>query len=260
LIFGALYLPTAMGIAHGQDGVFMLWVMIGAYHFAQRQRPFSSGALLALGLIKFHLLLLAPVALAVTRRWRMLQGFCATGAAAVLISVLLGGVGGAYRYVDLLLSKDIERLSPSPELMINLYSVPTNLGGDHVLLPAALSAAVIVLMALAVRDAPLWRFFAGWTVASLLLAPHVFGYDAALLLLPLWLAIFCSKSSLVRFSATFLTTPIPFAGSLMGSPWAMIPSLSLLLLLASLAIEGHRGKSRRAACEASYKPPGPCDC
>jgi hypothetical protein len=111
-------------------------------------------------------------------------------------------------------------------------------------------------MVLAIRNAPLWRFFAGWTAASLLVAPHVFGYDAALLLLPLWLAIFYSKNSLVRFSAVFLVTPIPFAGSLMGSPWAMIPSLSLLVLLSSLAIEGHRERSEGPAPLASFVPPG----
>ena len=238
LIFGPLYLPTALGIAHGQDGVFMLLVMMGAYHFAKRGQLPQSGAVLALGLIKFHLLLLAPPAMVIERRWKMLQGFCAAAAAEALVSIALGGPAGIYQYANLLRAKDIERLSPSPELMINLYSIGINFGVDSAFFAIGLAAAVFVLLVMALRRAPLWRFFTGWAVASLLIAPHVFGYDAALLLLPLWLALFSSKSTLTRVAATFLVTPIPYAGSILDSPWAAIPALCLLLFLAALAREG----------------------
>lgn len=240
LIFGPLYLPTALGIAHGQDGIFMLLAVIGAYHFAKREQFLKSGAVLALGLVKFHLLLLAPLAMVIDKRWKMLHGFCAVAAAEVLVSLVLGEPQGILQYINLLRAKDIERLSPSPELMINLYSIGLNLGVDSVFFAGGLAVAVLVLVVMAVRRAPLWRFFTGWAVGSLLIAPHVFGYDAALLLLPLWLAIFHSRNTLTRIAATFLVTPLPYGGLVLDSPWAAIPALSLLVFLAALARESYK--------------------
>jgi hypothetical protein len=239
-------LPTALGIAHGQDGVFMLLVVISSYHFAQRGQVLKSGAVLALGLIKFHLLLLAPLAMVIEKRWKMLQGFCAVAAVEVLLSLVLAGPQGVLQYANLLRAKDVERLSPSPELMINLYSIGLNLGVDNVFFAGGLAVAVLVLLVMAVRRAPLWRFFSAWAAASLLIAPHVFGYDAALLLLPLWLAIFHSRSTLTRIAATFLVTPIPYGGSVLDSPWAAIPALSLLVFLVALAQESYKERSATA--------------
>ncbi len=89
LIFGALYLPTALGIASGQDCVVMLAVGIGFYHLADQQRDFPAGAVLALGLLKFHLLLLLPLAMILNKRWRMLAGYAATGGLLALSSIAL---------------------------------------------------------------------------------------------------------------------------------------------------------------------------
>src|SRR5260370_30023020 len=61
LIFGALFLPTALGIASGQDCVMMLAILIGAYVLCERERELPAGAVLALGMIKFHLFLLWPL-------------------------------------------------------------------------------------------------------------------------------------------------------------------------------------------------------
>ena len=51
LIFGALFLPTALGIAHGQDCVLMLAILIASYTLAERREWYWSGAALGLGLI-----------------------------------------------------------------------------------------------------------------------------------------------------------------------------------------------------------------
>ena len=70
----------------------MLALFILAFELAERSRWFAAGATLALMLMKFHLILLWPVALLVQRRWRMLAGFCATAAALVAICMALGGI------------------------------------------------------------------------------------------------------------------------------------------------------------------------
>jgi hypothetical protein len=236
LVFGALYLPTALGIAHGQDCVLMLAIVIAAYSLADRQNDFGSGAALGLGLIKFHLFLLWPLAIVIQKRWRMLLGACATVAAELLLSLLLAGPNGLAEYYQLLRKKDIEHLNPSPELMINVHSMAINFGADNWIARGLLVAAVIVLVALACRRTPLWRWVAAASTGSLLVPPHVYGYDAGLLLASIWLAIFVATDKRTRIAATLICTPIPYLMTLAGTPWAATTPVALLLFLAILAL------------------------
>src|SRR5205085_11602671 len=98
-----------------------------------------------------------------------------------------------------------------------------------------LVARVIIVFVLVLRRGPLWRLFCATSAGSLLVAPHVYGYDAGLFLLPIWLAVYCSENILTRATATALATPIPFMLTLAGSPWAATAPLVILLFLSSLA-------------------------
>src|ERR1700722_19021680 len=157
LIFGALYLPTALGIASGQDCVLILAILIGTYSLAEKGNHFASAAALGLGLIKFHLFLLWPLALLIQRRWRMLLGACAAVAAEFLVSLWLSGWSGLVEYFQLLRNKNIERLSPSPELMIDVHGLALNFGMDNPVVRGLLVGAVILLVVAACRRAPLWQ-------------------------------------------------------------------------------------------------------
>ena len=240
LIFGSLYLPTAVGIAHGQDCVFLLVIVIAAYVAADQGKDMSAGALLAIGLIKFHLLLLVPVAMALRGKWRLLQGFCAVAALEVAVSAVVSGWSGMKQYVDLLLAKDIRGLSPSPELMINVHSIPKNFGIDQPAVSAISVALVIGLVVVGGRGAPLWRWLSVALVGSLLVPPHVYGYDASMLLLPVWLALFLSKKLWTRLMALALGTPPVFFVSMAGAPWSVLPAVVLLLFLTALAWENYQ--------------------
>jgi alpha-1,2-mannosyltransferase len=234
LTFGAFYLPTALGIATGQDCVVMLAILITSYTLSEKGDHFPSGAVLGLGLIKFHLFLLWPVALLIQRRWRMMLGACAAVAAECLVSLWLSGTHGIAEYFQLLRNKDIERLNPSPELMIDLQGLAINLHIEALLFRALLVGVVILLVAAACWRAPLWRWMAAASTGSLLVAPHVYGYDAGLLLLSIWLAIFMSTDKWKRIAATLICTPIPFLMNLAGPPWAATTPIALLLFLISL--------------------------
>ena len=249
LTFGALYLPTALGIASGQDCVVMLAILIATYALSEKGRHFSSGAMLGLGLIKFHLFLLWPLALLMQKRWRMLAGACAAVAAETLISLWLSGWSGMAGYFQLLRNKNIERLSPSPELMINVHGLALNFGMDNPVVRGLLVGFVILLVAGACWRAPLWQWFAAASAGSLLIPPHVYGYDASLLLLSIWLAIFMSTDKWTRIAATLICTPIPFLMNLAGTPWAAATPVALLLFLVSLFLSraGHSG-ARPAPC------------
>lgn len=240
LIFGSMYLPTALGIAHGQDCVLIATIVLGVYALARREHHFISGAVLGLGLIKFHLFLLWPLALLVQKRWRMLAGACVAVTAELLLSLALAGPAGMAKYFALLRMTDLPGLSPSPELMINVRGLALNLGVDSSAFTGLLTAAVVVLTVAACWRAPLWRCVAAASAGSLLAVPHVYGYDAGLLLIGLWLVMFESttfenRSKWPRLAAMVLLTPLPFLLSLAGSPWAAATPLALLALLGSLA-------------------------
>ena len=235
LIFGALYLPTALGIASGQDCVVMLAILIATYALSDKGKHFASGAVLGLGLIKFHLFLLWPLALLIQKRWRMALGACAAVAAESLVSLWLSGTSGIAEYFQLLRNKNIERLSPSPELMINVHGLAIHLRMDNLVVRGLLVGVVVLLVAVASRRAPLWQWMAAASAGSLLVPPHVYGYDASLLLLSIWLAIFMSPSKWTRLAATLICTPIPFLMNLAGTPWAAATPIALLLFLLSLS-------------------------
>ena len=198
LIFGSMYLPTALGIAHGQDCVLLLSIVLGTYTLADREKHFLSGMILGAGLIKFHLFLLWPLALLIQRRWKMLAGACVSVAMEALVSLLLAGPGGIAKYVALLRMSDLRHLSPSPELMIDARSIALNLGIDNLAVTGLLIAAAVLLTVAACWRAPLWRAVAAASAGSLLVAPHVYGYDAGLLLAGLWLAMFESGNNPVK--------------------------------------------------------------
>jgi hypothetical protein len=236
LIFGSMSLPTALGIAHGQDCVLIAAIVLGVYALACRDRHFLSGMVLGLGLIKFHLFLLWPLALLIQKRWRMMAGACAAVAVELLGSLALAGPGGMARYFGLLRMNDLRHLNPSPELMINVRGLALNLGIDSAAVTGFLTVAVVVLTAAACWRAPLWRCVAAASAGSLLAAPHVYGYDAGLLLVGLWLAMFESGDKRVRIAATVLLTPLPLLLGLAGAPWAAATPLALLVFLSSLAL------------------------
>ncbi len=241
LIFGALYLPTALGIASGQDCVAILAILIATYALLEQGRQFAGGAALGLGLIKFHLFLLWPLALLIQKRWRMLLGACAAAAAEALVSLWLSGPRGIARYFQLLRNKDIERLSPSPELMIDVHGLALNFGVNNPMFRTLLVGVVILLLAAACRRASLWQWIAAASAGSLLVPPHVYGYDAGLLLLSIWLAIFMSADKWTRIAATLVCTPIPFLMNLAGSPWAAATPVALLIFLFSLSRKSQSG-------------------
>jgi hypothetical protein len=235
LILCSLFLPAALGIAHGQDSVWIAWIVAGIYGFSRDRNSMAAGFLLGLGFLKFHLFLLWPLALLLDKRWRTIAGAAISVALQMLYSLIVAGWSGFLLYPALLLRKDIERLSPSPELMTNIQGLTANAHAG-LWFRAIMTLIVILLVAAACWRAPHWRWTSAAAVGSILAAPHVYGYDASLLLVPL---IACSFEQdvpkFVRVCAVALLAPLAFFAPLGGEPWAAITPLILLLFLVSLA-------------------------
>ena len=251
LILGAMYFPAAVGITHAQDSSFMLAIAIGAYALEERGRSFWSGAVLGLGLIKFHLFVLVPLAMLFHKRYRMLSGFLAAGLLAGLSFLGTAGWKGVTGYAALLSSGELKWLSPAPQLMINLRGVTSNIAGNSTLLWVVLVGFVVGLVVIAIRGAPFWRWLSAAITGSVLVAPHGYAYDAAVLLLPIWMLLFVSPSRLSRVSALLLATPLPFFTLMAGPPWSILPALLVILLLCVLARESY---AERQAAAVSPSP------
>jgi hypothetical protein len=237
LIWGALSFPAFTGIAFGQDSSLMLAIAVAGYSLAERGRDFAAGAVWGLALIKFNLLLPLPLAMLAARRWRMLGGFSATGGLLASWSVVAVGIDGLRLYARLLENTNLTRLHSGPRYMMNLESIAANfpLRGDW--FPILGAAAALAIGLLALRHAPLWRWTSAAWMASLLVAPHVYVYNGAILLLPTWLAIFQSTSRWTRIAAAAFGFPIPYFLRLLNDKWAVVTPVVVLLFLVALAAE-----------------------
>ena len=240
MIFGAIYFPTAAGVTNAQDCVFLLAIGIGAYLLAERKRDYWSGLVLGLRLIKFHLFFLLPVVVLIQKRFRIFAGYCTAGIVALGVFLVLGGFGGVEKYASLLRRDDLEWLSPAPELMINIQSVAANLGLHSPWAPALLIALVAAITVFGARQVSLWRWLSVALLGSVLITPHAYAYDAAILLLPIWLVLFRSDNPILRVIAATLAVPLPFLSFLFGPPWTVIPALTIFAFLCILAWDNHR--------------------
>ena len=235
LLFGAMFLPAALGIASGQDCVFMLAIVAGLIALQDRGRETAAGAVLALGLIKFHLFVVWPLVLLIQKRWRMSAAAALVVGGELLLSLLLVGPAGLTNYIALLRNPNIERLSPSPELMINIHSLALNVGMNRLSVRLALVVLVVALALVSSLRAPFRRAVVAASIASLLVSPHVYGYDAALVFPSLCFVLFESRSLALKAFAVLLCSPVPYLLNLAGSPWSVATPLCLFCLLALLA-------------------------
>lgn len=225
--YTCLYIPPMAGIAYGQDCLFPLILLIASYALATKNRNFFSGLVLGLGLFKFHLFGLWPAILLINRRWTMLLGFTCSAAMEFLVSLFVSGTGGLESYIRFL-SLPSDALHPAPEKVISMWGILANL---HIHRPAV-AAACITLCATAtvLRSFRLntEQIFITATAASLFIAPHVYLYDATILLLPIWLMIFSIANKRGCTGSQLFSKPYAFIALLfLPAPFTMIGALSV---------------------------------
>jgi len=168
LVWWSLYVPGAIGITHGQDSALMLAFLTVGFVLLERGRPFAAGLAWSLLLMKFHLCFGLVAALVAARMWWQVAGFATGGLALAGTSLALGGVSGAGHYLKMLTNRDLERLSPAPQKMLNFQGLAANFGleGGWVLAAGAVIGFALLLAA-AWKSPPgsLWR--PAWQAASL---------------------------------------------------------------------------------------------
>jgi hypothetical protein len=238
VLLASMFIPATLGLVHAQDCVLYLALSIWAYSLALRERSFGAGSALGLMVLKFHLVLLWPVAMILQRRWRMLAGFAVSASLLAAVSLAMVGISGTLAYIDLLLKPS--PISPGAHLMLSFPGLLMNLGIDFLAVKVIVGIAIFGLFVLGLEKAKLPRLFAVTTAASLALVPHAYGYDAARLLLPIWLAFFYSEWQVAKTAALVMATPLVYSFTLLGKPWAAGGSIAMLTFLVVLVIEPWR--------------------
>lgn len=198
-----LFAPAAYGPVFGQDPNTVAFLLVAACSLLLDGKERSAGLLLALTSYKFHIVLLLPLLLIFKRRYEALGWMCA--------GILVLGISSAVlaspsAYLDLLGNLNQYIRGAGDDKSISLRSIAYALGSP---IPYYLMAAgVVAMFLLSVRRLPLPEAFSMTVLGSLLVTSHVGGYDAACLLLPIFLA-FTSPWRGLQLSAAFMLVLFP---------------------------------------------------
>jgi glycosyl transferase family 87 len=234
----AAFPPFWFLVLNGQSTVFPLLGFCLAWVALEHRRPFWAGAALGLLLMKPQFaLVLVPLVL-FCGEWAMMAGAAVATAVHVVVIVTVLGRSVLWQYVEVTLRfpQLQAALDPRPEQMHSLSGLTTALPVEwKTSLWAVLSALVIL------RTIQVWRSTAPVAVraavlvlASTLVNPHVFGYDAVVLAPALvWLAGWLyGEAHDARTTAVF--SPIAYALFVL----VFAPTATIFPLQASVIVLG----------------------
>jgi hypothetical protein len=245
----AAFPPVLLTITHGQTS-FLVAALLGLGALLVRERPWLAGALFGLATIKPQFGLLVPIALLLTREWRVIAG--------ALLSAALLGLFATMAFCPQVWGEWLEASASAREAMDagavghakmqSLFAAAMLLGA-----PTGLAYALQGALTLGLAGAVAW---ASWgrrfdlPLAALLLAgaplatPFVLDYDMTLLAFPLiWLAAQEFRPwEKLTLAATFIA-PV-FARPLAleaGIPITPVILLAFFLVLLRRVTWSHRG-------------------
>jgi|SRR5580698_579085 len=201
VVLGLGLFPVFLDLLQGQDAILLLLIIAAVLTRLQSGNDVVAGAILMLGLFKFHLVIPIAIMLWLAGRPRILVGFVPGGIALVALSCVTSGVGILYSYPSYLLN--LNRATGAgfitAQSMPNLRGLLTAFlgrapypGPTHwLLLPVAIAAIMLT--------ARFWRPFAssGFSglalgyclvlLVAILTSYYAYSYDMTLLIIPLLL-------------------------------------------------------------------------
>jgi len=181
-LLGALaWYPVLYALSLVQPDFLVLVIVAATWRLSARGRPYLAGAVLGLSAIKPQLVLLLPLVLVASGRWRIAVTWAAVAGALGLLALVSLGAGGLAEYRSI--------LSQAQAIPNNRYFTPA-----YVLGPGAFgyvfSAAVILVAVVAGygnRHAGDARVFALGLVATTIGATYWHLQDFTMLVLAAWL-------------------------------------------------------------------------
>ena len=188
--------PTAMALLQGQDSVLLLLIFSSSLFSWRRMHDFLSGSVLAVGLIKFHLVIPIVLIFLLRRRYKFVLGFALVAILLLLLSAEMVGWSELMHYPRYLWTLD----HTSNEGITALGNMPNIRGVLASIVRTSSLAEVIPWLSLAVGiifTARSWhgdeesntvRSSAGFSLAiivSMITSYYVYSYEMILLLIPL---------------------------------------------------------------------------
>jgi Glycosyltransferase family 87 len=247
-VLGTLFFATPMGIALGQDCALYLGIVCVAFMLGERQRYFLCGLLLGLGLTKFHLYLLWPFVLLFERRWRMLLGFTVSGVIQGLVSLAvlgwagLTGLADESGYLGFILHLNTYY---APKMNIDINSILLNTGLFSRPLLIGLTALLVGLILWSCRSTnSLGVTFALAISGSLLIAPHTYSYDGAMLLVPMWAIVAQPGFRWAKIGAFAVCSPLSVFAGFLGPPVEFFLAILLLFFAVAVSVENRLGVAK----------------
>ncbi|WP_162179824.1 glycosyltransferase family 87 protein [Bryobacter aggregatus] len=249
LMLTAFFFPLPAGIAHGQDTGWMTFLAALSVYLYQSGYAFWSGAILALCLAKWHLLLLVPVAMVLGRQWALLQGFLGVSVLTLGLDFALDGVAGWESYIALLRRQDLDRMTPGLTLMPNLQGLFANLGIGSLWWVGLIF--VLGCFAVCALRLPWPKALLAAQLGAILAVPHSFQYDLAFTLFPLVVLLSEGATGAVKWAGFLLLVPPLYLSTAFPPPWAGILALIPVVLLTGMAMQSAAGLLQRKRAQAA---------
>jgi hypothetical protein len=186
--------PMLINLGHGQNG-FLSATLLGAGLLLVPARPLLAGMLLGSLVVKPHLALLVPLALAARGAWRSILMAAATAGAWCLAASLIFGPACWRAFLDVapLARATLEQGLVEPYKMVSPFAAVRLAGGEVALawtVQAAMSAMVASsVVVLAWRRCDPAAQAVATIAATLVASPFLLDYDLTLMAFPLaWMA------------------------------------------------------------------------
>jgi len=245
----ASYLPLSATLADGQDSILMLAIAVGAWRLLRCGRDISSGAVLALGLFRFQLLIPIGVLFLIWKRWRFVLSLWVWSAVIFLGSVALVGPDQMRLYCAHLLSMSIspqEAVYAQPiERMVNIRGlVASALPHSHAgaqAITVIISIVLLIWTAHRARSLNSTEQFSLAVCASVLVSYHLFLYDLSILVIPMMTALGLMNRKLsTQIAVAFLVLLVAVPAFLLGnSLYLMALPLCAFLFALSARLTDH---------------------
>ncbi|RYE87530.1 MAG: DUF2029 domain-containing protein, partial [Myxococcales bacterium] len=224
VLFALAFQPLQEALGSGQDTPVTLLLWAAGVHLALGRRDLLAGLVFGLGVVKPQLFPLPLLFLVVTGRWRAVAGAVASGGLLVAAAWLHLGPAVFRAWGAILTSPTYlhgvrrEQLWKMHSLVASLEALappawaPAARGLGHAL---ALALGVVSL-ALAARMPSPRHAWALLAVTTVLVSPHLFSYDLALLLVPA-LLLLGERWSLTLRRAALATAALVWLSALRAS-------------------------------------------
>jgi Glycosyltransferase family 87 len=188
------FLPVILTLLQGQDSILLLALLAAAWATWRKHHEGLAGALVAVGMFKFQIVIPVAIAFLLWRRWRFFAAFTACALILVVLSAWIVGMAAMHQYMRSLSSMSVAlhssaeqyRYGVAPQAMPNLRGLlVSTLGVSKVVQGVVFGLSAFILL---ISSAAPPSFPVAVAIAALV-SYHLLGHDAVIWLIPIVTAL-----------------------------------------------------------------------